>query len=216
MKTLKDQINEALKINNNLTTDSRQPKTRDELREIIKARISTEGPNCDLNDIDVSLITDMTGLFMGSKFIGDISKWDVSNVKNMSWMFDESWFNGDISNWDVSNVTNMWCMFNKSKFNQDISKWDVSNVEFMGYMFQSSQFNQPLKDWDVSNAYIMGNMFAYSKFNQDISNWKINKDCDCRYMFKRSLIKDEYKPILPKFNEEAFLKRYGHEPGPLF
>ena len=54
MKTLKDKINEALNI------DSRQPKTRDELREIIKARISKEGPNCDLNDIDVSLITDMT------------------------------------------------------------------------------------------------------------------------------------------------------------
>ena len=166
-----------IKIGNNISefsVYSCQPKTYDELKEIIKDRISKEGSNCDLNDIDVSLITDMTGLFMGSKFNGDISKWDVSNVKNMSWMFDESWFNGDISNWDVSNVTNMWCMFNKSKFDQDISNWNVSNVEFMGWMF------------------------AFSKFNQDISNWKINKDCKTVGMFKNCPIKEEYKPILPE------------------
>ena len=36
-----------------------QPKTKEELKEIINDRISKEGYKCDLNDIDTSLITDM-------------------------------------------------------------------------------------------------------------------------------------------------------------
>ena len=63
MKTLTEHINEALKIGKNLSEWSAyscQPKTNDELKEIIKARISKEGPNCDLNDIDTSMNTDMS------------------------------------------------------------------------------------------------------------------------------------------------------------
>ena len=55
-----------------------------ELRELIKQRINEQGPNCDLNDIDVSRVTDMSYLFFESSFNGDISRWDVSNVTNMS------------------------------------------------------------------------------------------------------------------------------------
>ena len=35
------------------------PSTREEFISIIKDRIKEEGNNCDLNDIDVSAITDM-------------------------------------------------------------------------------------------------------------------------------------------------------------
>ena len=90
MKTLKQHINESLKIGNNLSEWSAyscQPKDKEELEQIIKDRISKEGPNCDLNDIDVSLIDDMSKLFAESEFNGDISKWDVSNVINMEGMF---------------------------------------------------------------------------------------------------------------------------------
>ena len=79
-----------IKIGNNISefsTYSCQPKTYDELKEIIKDRISKEGSNCDLNDIDVSLIKDMSYLFDYSKFNGDISKWNVSNVIDMTGMF---------------------------------------------------------------------------------------------------------------------------------
>ena len=104
MKTLTDHINEALKIGKNLSEWSAyscQPKDKEELQEIIKDRISKEGPNCDLNDIDTSLITDMSWLFFESKFNGDISKWDVSNVTNMKYMFYGSKFNKDISKWKI-------------------------------------------------------------------------------------------------------------------
>ena len=55
-----------------------------ELKELINQRIREQGLNCNLNDIDVSKVTDMSELFMSSKFNGDISAWNVSNVKNMS------------------------------------------------------------------------------------------------------------------------------------
>lgn len=78
-----------------------QPTTKYELRKIIKDRIVKESYNCDLNDIDVSQIMDMSYLFFDSFFNCDISKWDVSNVNNMSMMFAYSKFNRDISDWNI-------------------------------------------------------------------------------------------------------------------
>ena len=37
-----------------------KPANKEELKKIIKNRIQTEGAECDLNDIDVSDITDMS------------------------------------------------------------------------------------------------------------------------------------------------------------
>ena len=75
------------------------PKTKEELMVIVNELIKERGNEANLNDIDVSRITDMSHLFAGSKFNGDISNWDVSGVKNMRWMFWDSKFNGDISKW---------------------------------------------------------------------------------------------------------------------
>ena len=129
MKTLKQHINEALKIGKNLSEWSAyscQPKTKGELIEIIRKRISKEGTNCDLNDIDTSLIKYMPFLFCGANFNGDISRWNVSNVEDMSYMFDHSNFNCDISKWNVSKVEDMSFMFERSKFNKDISNWKIN------------------------------------------------------------------------------------------
>ena len=162
-----------IKIGKNISEFSAyscQPKTKEELEQIVNDRIEKEGPNCDLNDIDTSLITDMSELFYGSKFTGDISGWDVSKVKYMRSMFRQSKFNQDISKWNISDVKNMSMMFAYSKFDQDISRWDVSNVK---------------------NLY---KLFFKSDFNKDVSNWNIDEDCDVRYMFDNCPIKDEFKP----------------------
>ena len=123
-----------IKIGKNISsfsTYSCQPKERDELKEIINKRMDAYGPNCNLNDIDVSLITDMSFLFYNSRFTGDISRWNTTNVTCMRNMFTYSKFNGDISDWNVSNVKSMEIMFYRSIFNQDISNWDVSKVREM-------------------------------------------------------------------------------------
>ena len=173
MKTLTTHINEALKIGKDISsfsTYSCQPKTKPELKEIIMNRIDKEGPYCNLNDIDVSLI------------------------KDMSYLFYESDFNGDISKWNTSNVIYMDNMFTGSKFNNDISEWNVDKVKNMNGMFRSSEFNKDISNWNINSTISMISMFAKSKFNKDISNWKINKNCDTLYMFDSCPIKQEYKP----------------------
>lgn len=116
-----------------------QPKNKEELESIIEKAMSVLGNEADLNFIDTSKVTDMSGLFFFSKFNGNISYWDTSNVTDMTLMFANSFFNGDIFEWDVSNVENMDKMFYGSYFNGDISKWDISNVK------KHLQFNQDSK-----------------------------------------------------------------------
>ena len=65
-------------------------RDREHLKQLIKETIEKEGPNCDLNFIDVSQVKDMSNLFRGTDFNGDISHWNVSNATDMSGMFDDS------------------------------------------------------------------------------------------------------------------------------
>jgi surface protein len=136
MRKKKNKYNKALirnaVLNKIVATDKKH------LQLLIKQEIKKNGPNCDLNHIDVSNVTDMAEMFHDSQFNGDISKWDVSKATNMDSMFYDSQFNRDISEWDVSNVTDMSWLFYKSKFNQDISNWDVSNVTDMRSMFKNT------------------------------------------------------------------------------
>ena len=152
MKSLKSYIQEKLIIkkstakNNNISYKY-FPKTKEELKAIIEKRIKKEGNEVDLNDIDVSKITDMSSLFEGINFKGNISNWDVSNVEDMQFMFRGcKAFNCDISNWDVSGVTNMYQIFSGcTKFNQDISSWNVLNVKDKDNMFHSCTIKEKYK-----------------------------------------------------------------------
>jgi len=118
-------------------------KSKEHLKKIINRQITSHGIHCDLNHIDVSEITDMSGLFEGSKFNGNISNWNVACVKNMDSMFYGSHFNGDISKWSVSAVTNMERMFENSLFAGDLSLWDTSNVLSFYRAFSASIAPRP-------------------------------------------------------------------------
>ena len=126
------------------------PRNNKELRDIILTTIDKEGPECDLNFIDVHKVDNMNELFMNTKFNGDISKWDVSNVFCMINMFANCPFNGDISKWDTRNLEEAQRMFKGSKFNGDISKWNVFNLEFLGEMFcNDKKFRGNLNKWNI-------------------------------------------------------------------
>ena len=148
-----------------------QPKNKDHLKELIREAIKQYGPQANLNFIDVSQTTDMTYLFKGSHFNGDISQWDMSKVKYMDYMFSQSHFNGDISKWNVPKAENM---FANSRFNGDISQWDTPNVIYMQYMFTNSSFNGDLSTWRVSRVEHMGQMFFGGQFNGDIGDWNLS------------------------------------------
>ena len=184
LTSLKSYIKEQLVVESE--SDVLRPTRKSELKAIIRHRIEEYGPKCDLNDIDVSRVTDMSDLFFSSKFNGDISQWNVSSVRNMNGMFYNSQFNGDISKWDVHNVESMLNMFNESRFNGDISKWDVSSVETMSGMFANSEFNGDISKWNVRRVEDMHGMFYNSKFNGDISKWNVRRVKDMSMMFDKS------------------------------
>ena len=96
-----------------------KPKNKEELRDLIDIRVKNVGSGCDLNDIDVSLIKDMSMLFYQSEFNGDISEWNVSNVMNMQMMFYQSSFNGDITKWNISSKCLTNGMFDASSISTE-------------------------------------------------------------------------------------------------
>ena len=182
MKSLNAYMTEKFQVSkDNIGTYTYYPETKKELIKCIKEKIKKEGYDAenvplDLNDIDTSLITDMSNLFNVRRYnIGDamknlassgnfdISDWNVSNVKDMEAMFYCSGFNGDISDWDVSKVEDMSWMFAGSFFNSTIADWNVSNVEDMQYMFADSSFARNIDKWDVSKVKNAKGMFSGRK-----------------------------------------------------
>ena len=146
MKSLNQYINEKLKVSKNQNQYNYCPETNEELVDLVDQLLKERGWEADLNDIDVSNITDMSSLFYYyTDFNGDISKWDVSNVTSMEGIF--YWckkFEGKgLENWNVSNVTNMNDMFwGCKKLDCNLSKWDVSDLYRHLDMFEGC----PIKD----------------------------------------------------------------------
>ena len=139
------------------------PTTKHELIKEINIRLDRGQTN--LNDIDTSMITDMSALLFNCNQNIDISLWDVSNVRDMSYMFygcDK--LNCDFSRWNTGKVERMDCMFcSCQNFNSDLSKWNTRNVSDMENMFYKCyKFNCDLSGWDVHNVEYMRDMFSRS------------------------------------------------------
>ena len=104
----------------------------------------------------------------------NINEWDVSHVTDMQSMFEGSQFNHPINNWNVRNVTNMSEMFDSSQFNQPLHSWNVDNVRDMSYMFIDSQFNHPLETWNITNVIEMPGMFFNSRITEIPASWHLS------------------------------------------
>ncbi|MEM6587019.1 MAG: BspA family leucine-rich repeat surface protein [Pseudomonadota bacterium] len=133
-------------------------------------------------------VTDMSRLFQGTAFNGDIGYWDTSNVTTMERMFSSaSAFNQDIGSWDVSNVLTMQTMFRLSgSFNRDINNWNVSSVQNMREMFrQAAAFKRNLDNWDATSVTSMYRMFYQnSVFTASLDGWTISGGTDVTQMFR--------------------------------
>lgn len=77
--------------------------TNDNINQLVNDEIKRLGWEADLQFIDTSEVTDMSGLFANTCFCGDISKWDVSKVEDMTGMFRNCrGFNGDLTTWKLN------------------------------------------------------------------------------------------------------------------
>lgn len=99
----------------------------------------------DVSKVDISALTNITFIFYGSKFNGDISNWNIENVKYADFLFCHSDFNGDISNWNFEKIYSMngFVQNNKNfamKYNDGyklpisttkIKEWMINNQEKM-------------------------------------------------------------------------------------
>ena len=188
-----------------MTTNNNKPiiiAYNDTIRSIVMNEIEKYGVFADLNNIDVSNVNDMEGLFAKTFFNGDISKWNVSNVKNMNYMFYKSPFNGDISNWDVSNLQYTKGMFCDSLFNGDISKWNLKKLHpcFITDMFKNSYFT------DLSFIKKIDNK-AFVVYHDKIIN-TVNDINDNIYRLK----KITFNNIMQVSNTDHYLENYFYIP----
>lgn len=193
MKKLSNIIQEDFKLKKKGSIKkiySCQPATYKELRAIVKKRLA-EDKDADLNDIDVSNITDMSqrnedacyGLFFKlDPHNIDISQWDMSNVEDISFMFDSCKnFNCDLSNWDVSKVHNARATFRDCRsFNgAGLEYWTPLKTEDMNSMFMGCwSLNCDLSSWDVSNVetmYLAFNECTTLKKNNLVPSWYHDK-----------------------------------------
>ena len=165
-------------------------RTKEELQEYLESEIEKQGENVVIRNLDVSLIDDLSKLFVGInnriKSL-DLSGWKTSNVKDMSWMFGgcrrlESL---NVSGWDTSNVEDMTAMFRNciNIRSLDLSCWNVSNVKNMGWMFYNCYElkSLDLSGWDTSNVKDTSWMFFGCRAPYKDVNNKIVKLCGGQY-----------------------------------
>ena len=157
MKSLTTYINEKMVYNKDTRSKyDYHPETKKELQEILFDIAEDLGrENLNLNNIDVSSITDMSEVFAGFGAVGQLG--NINALKSI-----------DISEWDVSNVTNMQSMFeNQYELDSigDISKWNVSNVTNMNYMFKDCEMLVcDVSDWKFNKNVTMNSFNHRAKF----------------------------------------------------
>ena len=165
-----------------------------ELKEYLKSEIEKQGENVVIQNLDVSLLEDLSYLFDGIGYdvkALNLSGWKTSGVKKMADMFYSHYSlkSLDLSGWDTSDVENMYGMFARceSLESLDISGWDTSNVENMYGMFNycESLKSLDISGWNTANVEGMNQMFARCKSLEslDISGWDTSNVKDMRWMF---------------------------------
>ena len=109
--------------------------TNEQLKEYLKSEIEKQGENVVIQNLDVSLVEDMSELFYKIAYKVkslNLSGWKTSGAKDMRAMFwgCYSLESLDVTGWDTSNVKSMKGMLYKcgGLKSLDLSGWDTSNA----------------------------------------------------------------------------------------
>ena len=149
----------------------------------------------NMNNLDTSNVTDMSGMFDGCSSLTSINLTglDTSNVTDMIGMFYlcSSLTSINLTGLDTSNVINMQDMFMDCTLltNVDITGLNTSKVTSMRRMFMrcNNIQNLDLSNWDTSNVENMSMMFCSctSLTNLNLSGWNTAKVDGMMQMFDR-------------------------------
>ena len=96
-----------------------------------------------------------------TNFNEDINNWDVSNVTDMNGMFAETKkFDQPLNHWDVSNVITMEHMFSRAlTFNHPVYDWNIPNLKNVDNMFVAARsYTYPLielRNTDNQLSYVL-------------------------------------------------------------
>ena len=122
-----------------------------------------------LENLDMSHVTDMQGMFDGCRSLQTLD---------------------GISAWDTSSVTQMGRVFNgcKSLTVLDLSGWDVSNVRNISFMFANSGLTEVkgMGSWDVAKVRCADGLFRQCTNLQsvgDLNQWEFPEDYQAYFAF---------------------------------
>lgn len=152
----------------------------------------TQLTDIDLNCLDTSLATDMSGMFGECLVLTslNLSMFNTSKVTSMRDMFAgcTELTKLDLSNFDTSNVTDMSSMFvNCPKLSSlNLRSFNTSKVTSMSNMFYCPCLTElDLSKFDTSSVTNMSGMFSgcVSLQSLDLSSFDTSNVTDMRYMF---------------------------------
>ncbi len=160
MRSINSFITEKLVINKNTKINQFKyfPNDFKELKKIITKRaLDSNDGVLDLNDIDISKITNLSYLFENINNIKsvDMNEWDTSKVTDIHGLF---WCNKSIeeiyiSDWDTSNVQSFYGVFYKCENLKilDLTNWKFDKCEKIDLMFANcSKLDVSFtENWDI-------------------------------------------------------------------
>lgn len=124
----------------------------------------------DLNDIDVSIVEDFSGLF-SSNF--KVYYQNIENQKEGGKVFyqnfylerniDFSKFNGVMNGWNTKNGKIFKSTFLNSRFNKHKLNWDFSQAENLSYFMKGAKYNKAIHINNQKPLKILSNAFKESK-----------------------------------------------------
>ncbi len=184
-------------------------RSKRHLKQLIAMEMHLHGNQCSLNHIDISGLDDLSFVFAGSTFNGDISLWDTSNVECMDNMFEHSTFNGDISKWNTSKVRRMEEMFCNSSFQGDLSQWDLSSLKRTYYVFNGDQMHDsPLGALAVAQGHArLPKDYPFKKEFQQLVQLVESFDLDpgpkAKYLYEQLKTSPTFQPLMVTPNTDV-------------